>query len=214
MGGFGAPQTRQISIVAPTNTSLVGGTCVSGALVVNLTNINVPTYLSARQTAGSVNVTLSMPSVIQPGSNPTSLLTVPLVYCAPAGAGGSTFIYTFTAYAIEPEILVESNTSTGPGSIQPATAPLTITTSYKANPTLTQLCVAIAAPGRPGSTYTGTVTGPGGTTQSFTGTLDSAGSALARINLTQTGTYGVTVFVGSLSATATQVVNATGGTCT
>jgi hypothetical protein len=93
-------------------------------------------------------------------------------------------------------------------------APLTVTATYKFSPASSQLCLAIATnPPRAGASYVGSVTGPGGTTQTFTGGLDNTGAALARVNITQTGTYAGAVNVGTLSATFSVLVSATGGTC-
>jgi hypothetical protein len=92
--------------------------------------------------------------------------------------------------------------------------PLSVTATYKVSPTLSQVCLAIATnPPRAGATYSGVMTGPGFGPATFTGGLDNTGSALARVNITQTGTYSGSVNVGSLAATFSVNVATTGGTC-
>jgi hypothetical protein len=94
-----------------------------------------------------------------------------------------------------------------------ASSQLTITTSYTFDPTLKRLCIAVnTSAARAGQTFAGTVTGPGGTTQSFTGVIDSTGAGHSTISITQTGAYNGSVVLGTLQATFSVTIPASGGT--
>ena len=223
-----APATVQIS--GPTATIAVSGTIVDQYLssaVVTVNRLGTGTSCgdagNVPATEGSAAGNVSKNSFDVTNSAMTSNGSFSLSFTAYNAATTSSVPVTLIdclqltakdAAVPQPNVTVK-NIQVVTTSLPVASAPpLSITATYIFSPSLSQVCLALATnPARAGASYAGVLSQPDGTTRTFAGVLDNTGSGLARVNITQTGTYTASVTVGSLAATAQVNVTGPGGTC-
>jgi hypothetical protein len=113
MGYVGTPPVQTITITAPPSSTIPKGGCTSVTLTVTTTGLTRPTYLNFVQTAGAPGAITVAPAhpVIQPGSAPTSVNTIPTSFCSPAGASGGTALLEIDAVSVGADGLKERTTT-------------------------------------------------------------------------------------------------------